>query len=236
VSTKSLLRYWSLSYYTIPICILTAVVGAIIFLLRKNKKQMTDIFLYYFLGYIFLSLIFCASAVVIHKPLRHVLIKADRFADYIFTLTEFLIFFIFFKRILRTYQFKKILTAISLVFLIVGITFLSRDIFLTGMPQLESTYFLFNLQAISLLAPCIFYYLEIFRFKPALDLLQEPPFWIVTGLSFFLISTFPLSLSIDYLNRISVYLSGSFFALFYIFYTLLFLMIIRGHLCRPPTK
>ena len=236
MSTKNLFSYWASSYYTFPLSIATALVGFIFFLLKKDTQKTTQLFIYYFASYFLLNLIFSASALISKKPLHITLLKVNQFADYFFTLIEFLIFSLFFRKNLSGLKFKKILAAIKIIFILTGVLLLFRDIFLTGLPQLKSTYLLYNLQAISLLIPCIFYYIEIFRLKPTLNLLEEPSFWVVTGVSFFMITTFPFSLAVDYLHGISENLARSFFTLFYIFYTLLFLMIIKGHLCKPTTK
>lgn len=236
MSFKSLFDYWSSSYYTIPFCILTAMIGLTLFFLKKDKRRATQIFVYYFISYVLLSLIFSASAVVINKSQRHALIIADRFSDYIFTLIEFLIFFLFFQKTLERAIHRKVLKIICFVFLLIGIILLVRDTYLKGLPQLHSTHLLFNLQVLGLLVPCIFYYVEVFRLKPMVDLFHEPSFWVTTGLIFFMICTFPLSLSTDYLYKTNQILYRSLFSLFYIFYILLFLMIIRGHLCKPGTK
>lgn len=211
-------------------------IGVIVFLLRKNKKQATQIFLYYFIGYVILSFVFSASAVVVNKPTRTVLMKVDRFTDYIFTLLEFLVFFLFFKKILERALHRKVLKIAAFVFLLTGVTLFIYDTYSSGLPQLQSVHLLFNLQMISLLVPCLLYYVEIFRIKPTLDLFHEPSFWVTTGLSFFMICTFPLSLSTDYLYKTNEILYRNLFSLFYIFYILLFLMIIRGHLCKPNMK
>jgi hypothetical protein len=89
---------------------------------------------------------------------------------------------------------------------------------------------------VSLLIPCAFYYTEIFRLKPNLQLAQEPSFWVVTGLSFVLICTFPLSLCINYLYQTNKIVYSNLYSIFYIFYFLLFLMIIRGHLCKQTRR
>ena len=90
---------------------------------------------------------------------------------------------------------------------------------------------LFTIQAVSLLIICISYYIKIFKDAPDLILLNEPSFWIITGLTFFMLSTLPFSLISPYLIRNTV-LYRNLFSIFFIFYCILFLMIIRAFLCR----
>lgn len=236
MSIDRLFYYWSLSYYTFPVTTLIALTGVIIFLTKRNTKMPTQLFIYYFGAYVILNLIFSASALFNTKPLHAVVLKVNRLSDFSFTLFEFLIFFIFFQKTLKTDIYKKLLTRIGFVFFMVGIPLLIYLAVLFDSSQLWPVHFLYNLQAVSLLIPCVFYYIEIFQLKPNLHLAQEPSFWVVTGLSFVLICTFPLSLCINYLYQTNKIDYSNLYSIFYIFYSLLFLMIIRGHLCKQTRR
>ena len=50
-----------------------------------------------------------------------------------------------------------------------------------------------------LLIFCIFYYNQLFRLPPTLNLLKEPSFWIITGVFFGMSSTIPVSFMGGYL-------------------------------------
>jgi hypothetical protein len=236
MSIDRLFYYWSLSYYTIPAATLMALTGGIIFLVKKRTKTSTYLFVYYFAAYVILSLIYSVSVLFSTKSLHHIVVRIERFTDFSFTLFEFLIFYIFFQETLRTNIHKKLLVIVAFVFFIVGVSLLIYLAFLFEASQLWPVHFLYNLQAVSLLIPCAFYYTEIFKRKPDLHLAQEPSFWVVTGLSFVLICTFPLSLCINYLYQTNKIIYSNFYSIFYIFYFLLFLMIIQGHLCKQTRR
>ena len=196
-----------------------------------RKHQSTHIFFYYFIAFFILGIIFQIRSLFPDAHFNYVLLVASCFGDYAFTMLEFLIFFVFFKKVLSDVLYQKIVAVICLLFMLLGGVLLIYETYANGMPGLKSTFFLFNVQAICLLIPCIFYYVEVFKSTHTLNLVQEPPFWIVTGLSFFLISTLTPSLFINYLPDLAI-----IFTLFYIFYSLLFLMIIKGHLCKQKAS
>jgi hypothetical protein len=188
-----LFNRWLKNYFLDPLSALTALVGCIIFISKVPKKNELYIFAYYFIAYVFLKLIFFVTLASYGTPFYRTGIEIDRFVDYIFTLFEFLIFFLFFKKVLYNNNYKRILAIICYSFMLIGCSILFYDSYAFRKSSLISSYLLFNIQATSLLIPCAFYYLEIFKSKPTVDVLREPSFWVVTGLSFFMISTLPLS-------------------------------------------
>lgn len=235
MDVNGLFEYWRNSYYSIPFGVLIVIIGIGVILLKNNQKKLTHIFIYYFIAYFILSVIMSAHSLL---GLRYhfVIGLICRFSDCIFTVFEFVLFSVFFKKILKGAPFKRILRILFVIFSVASGFILIYDTYLVGAPKWSSIFFLYNIEAISLLILCIFYYVEIFRRTPILNLLQEPSFWVVTGLSFVMISTLPFSLLSDYIINSDKPLFYNLFSLFYIFYSLLFLMIVRGHLCRQPAK
>jgi hypothetical protein len=231
-----LFNWWIKNYFLDPLCALTALVGFIIFISKVPKKNELYIFSYYFIAYVFLKLVFFVDITFSKTPFYLAGIRITNFFDYIFTLFEFLIFFLFFKKILCNNSHKKVLTIICYLFMLIGCSLVLYDIYTFGRFRLASAYFLFNMQAISLLIPCAFYYLEIFKLRPTLDLLHEPSFWVVTGLSFFIISTLPFSLLLSSFLKAHPSLNDNLFDIFYVFYILLFAMIIKAYLCKQVTR
>jgi hypothetical protein len=229
---ENLFRAWLGSYYLDPLSALTAMIGFAIFIFKKDKKNVAFIFVYYFIAYVLLKSIFFVQA---SFPTNRKWANASELADYIFTLFEFLIFFTFFKKALFFNSHKKFLTVICYVFMFTGCAILLHDMFVSGKIRNSSANLLFNIQAIGLLIPSIFYYLEIFESKPILNLLNDSTFWVVTGLSFFMISTLPFSLLLNSFRKSNPSVFFKLFTLFYFFYIILFSMIIRAYLCKPET-
>jgi hypothetical protein len=229
---ESLLKYWKGNYYTDGLVLLMAIIAIIV--ISKNKLKTINIFTYYFAAFIILKSFYFSHALFIsNTSFHHTMVSIDYYADYLFTLFEFYIFVSFFKKILESSVDRKILKCIFWCFSVIGITILFHDIVSYGYPEKVNLHFLFIVQAISLLVPCTLYYIHLFNNEPTLNLLNEPSFWIVTGLSFFMVCTLPYSFFIDYLLKTDILLYGHLFSIFHIFYLLLFTMIIRAHLCKP---
>jgi hypothetical protein len=229
---ESLLRYWKGNYYTDGLVLLMAIVAIVV--ISKNKLKTINIFTYYFAAFIILKSFYFSHALFIsNTSFHHTMVSIDYYADYIFTLFEFYIFVSFFKTILGSSVDQKILKWIFWCFSVIGITILIHDVISYGYPEKVNLHSLFIVQAISLLVPCTLYYIHLFKDEPTLNLLNEPSFWIVTGLSFFMVCTLPYSFFIDYLLKTDILLYGHLFSIFHIFYLLLFTMIIRAHLCKP---
>lgn len=231
-----LFHLWSKTYFLDPLSALTALIGLIVFILKRDQKSPAYIFRYYFLGYILLKAIFFITPVLPRDLIAYSkVITVEELSDYIFTSVEFLLFYFYFKKILRSSFYKQVLTIICYLFLSIVCTILFHDLILFRKVQTSSVGFLFNIQAVSLLIPSIFYYFEIFRSEPTLDLLQDPSFWIATGLCFFMISTLPFSLLLNNFYKSNIVVYYNLFTVFYVFYIILFSMIIRAYLCKPKT-
>ena len=125
---------------------------------------------------------------------------------------------------------RKIAKFLLVLFLCTSGALLSKDIIIYNNLQFSTEAILWEFQAIVLLIPCVIYFVEIFR-STNINLIKEPSFWIITGLSFFMLSTLPVSFLFYYIvdNHELTYVLSSIFNLFYI---LLFIMITRGHLCK----
>jgi len=160
-------------------------------------------------------------------------VRIDRLVDHFFTLIELCIFSDFFRKLIKSAfrgKIIKILTGLFVLFFILTIIkepLIFRDI---SYRTLNITY---TIEAIILLIFCLLYYFELFKSPPVLVLLNEPSFWVSTGLFFFLSCTLPYSLLENYLVKNYFDLEIEFYALFYIFYSLLSVMLIRAYLCKP---
>ena len=90
----------------------------------------------------------------------------------------------------------------------------------------------YTVEAVLLLLICLIYFFQVFRELPYIDIKNESIFWISAGLLFFVTCTLPHSILENYIFKNHSSFSFSLNAIFYIFYTLLFLMIIRAYCCH----
>lgn len=84
----------------------------------------------------------------------------------------------------------------------------------------------------SLTVLCLVYYFQILKLEVPFSLINEPSFWIITGIFIGMGSSSPLSAIIDYLAYDSSGLKHQFFyKLVAASYTIMHLFFIKGYLC-----
>jgi hypothetical protein len=88
-------------------------------------------------------------------------------------------------------------------------------------------------ESIVLLAMSCFYFVDFFRVKPVFNRIETPDFWIFTGLIVYILGTLPVTLINNYFYSSDRSLYENFFCVIYLLYSLLFLMIIKAHMCTP---
>lgn len=156
-------------------------------------------------------------------------------ADLIFTIVEFFIITFYFKH-LKEYSHQNHLKIISILFVTIITAILIIDLQHYGVLYYKTVQKIFTIQAALLAFPCFYFYKNLFTNSPESNLIKDPDFWISTGISFFMICTFPFSLFISQL-RDSLYFQIEYlFSIFDIFYCLLFIMIMIGLKWEPTTK
>jgi hypothetical protein len=234
-----IIKYLRGSFYTQIIAFVCSIIGFLISIARrKQSPNYLNVFTFYFLSYIILDfIVICSPIVYSYKILNKfkVLNNISIIIDLLFTVIEFLTFIIFFIKILDKSINKLIVKTINYVFLVSIFVIYTFEFISLPQLKLSTLQNLYSFQAICLLIPCFLYYLEIFKAEPILILTNDPKFWIVTGLSFFMICTFPFSLFTNYFKAKNPLLYNYMYSIFYIFYALLFIMISRSYLCKKLT-
>jgi hypothetical protein len=230
---KEFLEFWSGDFYSVTVSFFLAVIGFVVSLRRKQNYKLKPL-IFFFLGYILLEII--SSFVIgiqLHKPIR---VKITIYSDFIDTIVEFLAFFFVIKNYVSNKQIGKAVKLLLPIFISLIITyFLYYKINYNGLDQ----YFLqtvFTIQASLLIVACILYYVDLFTKEPKLKLTEDPSFWVVTGVAFFMLSTLPFSIFAMYLVKINFQLYIRLFIVYEIFYWILFLMIIRAYFCKSAAS
>jgi hypothetical protein len=229
-----LLKYLKESFFTPFITPCIAIIAIIIILLKSRNSRIGKLFVLYLSFYVIN--IFTYALFPFFKYYRKYITKdLEPFVDLFFTIFEFFIFYIFFRRIALTRINQIVLIIIKYIFISIVFCLVVNSVFWHHFLKLNVLQSIFTIQAVCLLIPCIFYYFKIFQHSPTLKLTNQADFWIVTGLAFFTICTMPFSLFINYISFKNPHLYHYLYSIFYIFYALLFIMIIRAFLCNPVT-
>ena len=225
---KFLLRDLTESFYTDGICFLMTIIGFITAIKRKERHKSLSVFLFYFGAYFILKSIFFVPGFVSHSFFYNVWYKVELYSDFIFTFFEYFVFRFFFKSVFKSLKNQIVLTLISYIFVTLFLVLYINDILLVKTLRIQTIQNLFSIQAVSLLIPCVLYYIEIFKKTPSFNLTNEPSFWVVTGLSFFMLCTLPYSIFLNYILSLSPDLFFNLYSIFWIFYIFLFCLSSYG--------
>lgn len=154
-----------------------------------------------------------------------------------FVQLEFIIFYTFFY-----YQFndKRIQSIIAVtgkiyaaaVFLIT----LYAAIFPVPFTIKNLTAYISVTNSILILIPAFYYFYTLFLEPPTKHLLQEPSFWITTGIAFLHSLNIPLFLIENYLLKQFITIWYSMYSINYIAYCFLFILLIISLLCNKDYK
>lgn len=219
----------SLAFYIWGILYLVTITGLIVATTKRKKNSLLKNFIVYFAFFLF-DIIGCDIYQLFFNKLNF---RYDEYIDYLFTLVELLIFSIFFYNILNNTILKKLIQVITLAFILFAIvSILTNKYFYYAISQ-QARNRIYTIEAIVLIFYCVFYYIGLFKKSIYPDLINEPSFWIVTGISFFMICTLPYSLMEIYLLKNFKLIGYQLYSIFYVFYILLFIMIIKGFYCKP---
>jgi hypothetical protein len=219
-----LLRYYRQTYYSDLLAVTVAIVGIIIFLRTKPDRRLA-VFAYYMGGYCFLtSLVWICR--LVGKPIGKPLLVFITYADFIFTVFEFLILFFYVSKVFSGRKFRLLMPA----FVIGALCIFLLSHFLEGVLTSHYLYILFLWQSIciSIISINVLYTLMVI--PPDFKLSQVPVFWICAGFAFFTISTLPYSSMLTF--KANVKTLDVLFTVFNVFYALLFFGIIKAFLCR----
>lgn len=183
---KRLMNFWSRSLFIEPFLVLALIIGFTIGVFNAHKEKERIYFLIYFLSGILLFIIGTILVISRLYPVKES-IEIGEIDNTIFELIEFIAFYHFFRKCLRTRRIKQVLK----LFLILLCTIIS--FFLIGLiffPYLISNigeYSLFTnvVEFFFLTVLCLAYFYELYSSVPEMNLFKRPSFLIVTSCFFY---------------------------------------------------
>ena len=167
-------------------------------------------------------------------PVPSKLLPLSTYLDYFITLLELIIFSHFYHQLIESRTVKRLIIVSNSLFVLfyiyMGVS--DENFFYKGITEgTQST--VYTVEGIILLILCSYYFFELFKKLPVVNLKNEPVFWVSTGLFFFMTCTLPYSLIENYIEKHYPDFSFMLYSLYYLFYIILFIMIIRAYLCKP---
>lgn len=208
-----------------------AVLATIVVSIKHKKKfRILKYFPIYAASFL-IGLIFNRLCTTNHVP--NMLFPVSTYLDYFLTLLELMIFSHFYYQLVKSHSLKTFIilsnSLFVLFFILMGVS--DKNFYSKGISESTQS-IVYTVEGIILLILCLFYFYELFKKLAVVNLKNEPVFWVSTGLLFFVACTLPYSLLENYMDRYYPNFSFMLYSLFYLFYTILFIMIIRAYLCK----
>lgn len=224
--------HWKTCFYTEALLVGLLVVALWVSIKNRNKHQELKYFPIYF---IFLLAVFISLYANVYSEnvttYSLTIFNFHHYIDYASTLIELFVFLHFFTRVLENQILKRWIIGLSIAFVIYYFTELFLDNLFARSVSEAAQSRVYTIESLILLIPCIGYFYELFKRTTVASLKDEPSFWIVSGLSFFVTCTLPYSLMENYLRKNNFYLMTALYSVFYIFYIILLSMILKAYRC-----
>ena len=220
-------EFFSKTFYTLPFMIAFQIVAIIlIYLKRTTFSELKYFYLYPFAS--LLQTIFAIYGVVFVKvPIS---LQAQEATINLFTVIEMSFIFYLSMQVLRLQKLRVALKYGFITFLFSTILcWLFTDAFLHNAVKI-----IFMEAIVGLLAIC-FYFIQLFKLPPTINILNEPAFWINIGILFLFSCTLPLT-SLELLDKEFIEHNYYFYHINFISYSILHLFIIRASFCRQTRE
>jgi hypothetical protein len=221
-----LLQYYKEIFFSDLIATIVALVGIIIYVNKRPERSLKP-FIFYLAAYCILTSTIWLGFLLPTKSQRNVSIDIITYADFLFTLLEFHIFYNY----LKTQSPKKTYDILRFVFIGIALTIFIYSHVQEGILTRTCLYIVFATQAVFILAISIIQIVTLFAYATVLKIIDEPVFWITAGFLFFTLCTLPNSFFLVF--EIKLKTLNSLFSVFHVFYIMLFALIIKAFLCKP---
>ena len=233
---KEIYQHWKDCFFTEAVLVGVLILTLIISLKNRKRHNTLRFFPIYT---VCLLTVFISGYIVIYSPKLYsysvTTFNFINYIDYLFILIELSIFLHFFLSIVENRIIRRILIFLTVMFIPYYFIESYHDKYFPRSISETTQSRVYTIESLILLLPCFAYFYELFKKPPVLNLKKEPAFWIVTGWSFFATCTLPYSLLENYLRKSHSSLMTELYSVFYIFYILLFIMIIKAYSCKKES-
>jgi hypothetical protein len=217
----------SLSFFTQPLMLLSALIACICGVIYRKKFQELKFMVFYPITSLIQGVITYYSW-IFEWNVKHW--RVDLISESLFILVEFLIIFGFFEKVIILERLKLY---VRVLFLLHIMYLLSMWIFTDAF--YKHPYKIYLIDSLCILCFCFIYLYQLFKLPPELNLLNSPPFWITIGCLFYFSCTLPLFFADSILTALPQY--HTLYSINFLAYTILFLFISKAFLCNlAPTR
>jgi hypothetical protein len=148
-----------------------------------------------------------------------------------FTAFEFCFYLFFVSTIIANSKIRLLLRYIIIIYAAFAVI---NIFFVQGMKSFHTVSYAFG--CLLVVAACIYYFFELFKYPKSLKLTGSPTFWICSGLLFFYCCGFPLYGMFNYLNGISKLIIQNFHNIVVILNIFLYSLFTIAFLCRLKVR
>ncbi len=222
----TVLGFFADSYYTLPVMMICDTAAVLVSYQRKSKFKE----LKYFHLYPIASLTQVIFSLVVvgcldgNMESKYMYVSVE-----VFLFLEVLLIYNFFSNVIRLNSHKLILKVFFIAFLIysIGVLVFTGTIFNSGKIITAET-------CVVILSVCL-YFIELFKLPPTLHIIEQPAFWINIGILFLFSCTLP-SVVLMFLVDTYILSDSYFYFINFLGYSVLFLLMIRGYLCKEKEQ
>lgn len=223
---EQILLYLEDFYYTNAILIISTIILVYISIKKRNNiKHCKFLFLYPLVSLIQQAIIF--YSIFRNSPDYIKRSELNNLSINLFIIIELLIVFFLFIKILRNKLNKLILLILQVGYVLYYIYYFTiGDMRNPVDPSISIA------QCFVIIIPCLFYFIELFNRPATLNLINEPNFWLASGLLINFSFMLPGYILIDKIVYDKFYYVQSTFSLIYISYSILFLLFTKAYTCN----
>ncbi len=148
-----------------------------------------------------------------------------------FTVFEFCFYLYVIRMIISNAQVKKVFLIAIVAY---GSIAIINIIFIQKLKAFHTMSY--ALGCLVIVAACVYYFFELFKLPKAVKLVNNPAFWICSGLLFFYCCGFPLYGMFNFLSGISRLIIRNFYSIIVILNIFLYSLFTIGFLCRLKVR
>ena len=148
-----------------------------------------------------------------------------------FTVFEFCFYLYVISLIISNAKMKKVFIIALIAY---GVIAVINIVFIQKLKAFHTVTYAFG--CLVIVAACVYYFFELFKLPRSVRLINNPAFWICSGLLFFYCCGFPLYGMINFLSGISRLIMRNFFSIIVILNIFLYSLFTIAFLCRLKAR
>lgn len=228
---ENLFQYWSYQYYTAPLLI-AAVVYCLIILVRRGNPIEPHRFHWFAISMLILWITNSVLFIVFYKtPYQPAIQQTFRYMDLLFLTVETLVFSHFYYHRLFSKRLKHSIVAANLIFM-TGSTVIIVTSSVSDLQQIVRLRgWLLAAESVFFILLGIAYFITLFRESILRNLTDIPECWIATAITLLMLVSIPVAIG-EILFFKTYRLWSGFYAIYYLLYTIFFLMVARACYCK----